>query len=216
MKPISEYNFREIVGHFVIMNSQTIPFQNSNTGKVIAYCYIDPTAGISFNLYGDFEDNNIIPYKHEDSLMILRYFEKIELDVYKGICTDDMMNYAKTIDEAYTPEWGNILNEESLDKYRDKVYPYDMLMLVASLVDNNLKLESLWVHPTYYDEGKTSIMCRTIEEGAYIKEGTDVAIMSNKVLGGNELMDLPDMIGVTPELITYIFRKINKGEINEK
>lgn len=215
MKPIGEYNFREIVGHFVIMNSQTIPFQNSNTGKVIAYCYIDPTAGISFNLYGDFTNGNIIPYKHEDSLMILRYFEKIELEIYKGMCTDDMMNYAKTIDDAYTPEWGNILNEESLDKYRDKVYPYDMLMLVASLVDNDLKFESLWVHPTYYNEGQT-IMGRTIEKGTYIEEGADIAIMSNEVLGGNKLMDLPDMIGITYELITYIFQKINKGELNEE
>lgn len=214
MKPIGEYNFREIVGKFVIIDMNSTALKNLDSGQIVAYCYIDIDAGISFSVYGSFVNNTIVPY--QNTAIRIRYSESILLDVYYEIYTRDMDKYASNIDRTFIPKWGAILDNKDLDVYRDKIFPYDMLMMVATLVENEFKIETLWVRPTQYNDDGL-IFAKTIEQGEFISKGADLAIMSNEVLGGTKLLDLPDMVGITPELANCIVNKIqNKGGINEE
>ena len=190
MKPISEYDFREIVGKFVIITNDFIK-RKYNTPQ-IAYCYIDPEAGISFRGLGLYKEGNIEIFDNE--VVISRYDETISLDFFNSP-TYEMKNIAKDIDNNI-PEWLITLrNKTEFDKYRSKAFPDDVLIPVRHITeDKRLVQEWLWVRPIRYE--KDILTGLTIEDGKDIPKGSLVIIK-------DIMMNGYDFMSITYELFEY-------------
>lgn len=185
MKPISEYNFREIIGHFVIIESDII---NPDYNKFIGYCYIDTEAGMSIKIYGALV-NNIIN-KFENEMTILRCSEKFYVEVWDNI-TEDMQRFAESIEHIYTPKWISVIRDDiQYDPYRDVIYPDDLLIPVRDIVDGEGYEELLWVRPIEILNDK--LYGITIENGKWIKSNTIVVIFN-----ASEYIENRDIIGAT-------------------
>ena len=72
MKPINEYNFREIVGHFV-------KIKTDDNKYIIGYCYVDTQCGMCIKCYGIVADDKmtILPF----GLTTIRCAEDMEVEV---------------------------------------------------------------------------------------------------------------------------------------
>lgn len=209
MKPISEYNFREIMDNFVILD--TSDYQNSflEYKTYIAYCYIDIEKGVSFSLYGRYEDGNIFEMK--DHIVTLRYSEKLNLEIYNSL-DEKMVQYAARMKELYTmPDWiDDVRKDARYDRYRDKAFPDDMLLSIRTPknnTDNNFDQieEALWVRPiSMLDNGE--LIGITIEDGKYIEKNSMVWIWEN-------VDENHSIVGVTTDWINML-NQYSKGDIN--
>ena len=178
MKPITEYSFRDIVGHFVKFRfPEGRNYIDPECEDFIAYVYIDIEAGMTLEIIGAYKNGNVV--KDPESSNKLRYSDDIMLEPYDDP-DDEMLETAAFIEENYTPDWiGPVRENPMYDPYRDKVYPDDLLIPIHSLIEENGKLvniaELLWVHPVLLkDENLFGI---TIEPGKYFEQGTQVMIV---------------------------------------
>ena len=178
MKRITEYSFRDIVGHFVKMQ-----FPNGRNhidpecDDFIAYVYIDTEAGMTLEIIGGYKDGQV--RRDPTSFNKLRYSDDIVLELYDEP-DDEMIETAKFIEEHYTPDWIKPVRENPMyDPYRDKAFPDDMLIPVHSLVEEDGELvniaELLWVRPVHLSG--ENLFGITIEPGKYFEQGTQVAIV---------------------------------------
>ncbi len=208
MKQITEYNFRDIVGHFVkIRFPRGENPVNPEWDEFIAYVYIDTEAGMTLEIIGGYYDGKIS--KVINGSTKVRYGEGISLELYEKP-DEEMLKTAKFIEDIYTPDWiGQIRNDPVYDPFRDKQYPDDMLLLVATFVDEKMDFERLWVRPVNVDQND-NVLGKTIEAGRTIAMGADVAIMSNKVLGGKTIFDLPDIIAIDEKMADFLANRLRE------
>ena len=174
MKPISEYNFREIVGKFVILQVDNPQAIDPNYDLFVAYCYIDMDVGISFKIYGGYTNNKIDTFSTK--AITLRYFENIKLDLYELI-TDEMKEYSKNIENIYTPNWILSVREKTfLDEIRSKQFPDDILVPCRTIIDGKQVEELLWIRPTEIFDNY--LIAKSIEDGKNILKGEEVAVFT--------------------------------------
>lgn len=177
MKPITEYNFREIVGHFVkLYYPQGKCFIDPNCEEYIAYVYIDMQIGITLEIIGGFMDGRI--RKNESVSNKIRYSEDIILELYDNL-DDEMLKTAEYIKENYTPDWIVPVRENpAFDPYRNKRFPDELHIPVHSLKEQDGKLmnisEVLRIHPVCTNEGH--LYGTTKESGLYFERGTLVVV----------------------------------------
>ena len=178
MKPITEYSFREIVGHFVKMQfPQGRNFIDPECEDFIAYVYIDTEAGMTLEIIGAYKDGRV--HMDPTSSNKLRYSDDIILELYDDP-NEEMLETAEFIEESYTPDWiGPLRDDTAFDPYRDKVFPDDMLIPVHSLEEKDGEYEGiaelLWVRPIHAEGDK--LFAVTIEPGKYFEQGTTVTIV---------------------------------------
>ena len=203
MKLISEYGFRELIGHFFKMNfPKGKNFIDRNCEDFLVYVYIDPETGINLEIIGEFIDGKaelfrIISHK-------LRYSDDFMLEAY-GNTDNETLEQGKTIEKQYTPDWIVPVRENTLyDPYRDKIFPDDMLLMIATIYEGKLEFESLWVRPVMVSDD--NVFCETIENGKILPKGTQAAVMSNAVLGGRAFYDLPDIIAIDPLVADFVVK----------
>ena len=204
MKPINEYNFREIVGHFVKIKTDDHKY-------TIGYCYVDMQCGMCIKCYEIVTDDKvatILPF----GITTIRCTEDMEVEIYDDV-TEDMNKLANAVDEIYTPYWiAAARNNKNLDPYRHKFYVDDLLIPVGTYVDGEIHFESLWVRTLSIDGG--ILYGRTIEGGNDIDEGIDVAIMDRPSLG-KLFEEVSDVLGFDQSLMTFLKESIPKEEIDE-
>jgi len=182
MKPITEYNFREIMDRFVIINIPNVENLDLEYENYVAYCYIDTENGISFSVYGGYKDGNI--YKMNNGLLIIRYSDSFKLEIYNSP-TEEMNQRASQMKELYTmSDWiEKVRLDTRYDRYRDNAFPDDMLLIVRTpkdaSYDNYDQIEEvLWTRPiSILNNG--DLIGITIEDGAYIKKNSIVWIWEN-------------------------------------
>jgi len=173
MKPIGEYNFREIVGKFVILQVDNPQIIDPNYDLFIAYCYIDMEAGISFSVYGGYKEEQIDIFKTKT--IIIRYSENIKLKIYELI-TDEMKEYAENIENIYTPDWiTSIRNNKDLDKVRSEQFPDDILVPCQTVVDDKQVGEYLWVRPIGISDD--FLIAKSIEDGEKISKNEEFIVL---------------------------------------
>lgn len=206
MKPISEYNFREIVGEYLIVENTSI---DPNHNKYIGYCYIDTEAGISIRIVGKYIEEEHVVELSVDKLYIFRYDSDMMIEIFNG--TNEALDAIKdNIDAIYMRTGIESLRDNiEYDPYRDKQFPDDMLLVVATLIENNIEFELLWVRPLEINENG-NVFGQTIEGGRIISEGTNIAIMNSKILGGKEIFDLPNIIAIDQNVANYLAEKIQE------
>ena len=178
MKLITEYSFRDIVGHFVkVRFSKGRNFIDPEFEEFIAYVYIDTEAGMTLEIIGGYKDGRV--FRDPTSSNKLRYSDDIVMELYENPDAE-MLEEAKFIEENYTPEWiGPVRENPVYDPYRDKAFPDDLLIPVHSLVEEEGELlnvsELLWVRPIILDDDK--LLGITIEPGKHFEQGTQVMIV---------------------------------------
>ena len=178
MKLITEYSFRDIVGHFVKMRfPKGRNFIDPEFEEFIAYVYIDTEAGMTLEIIGGYKDGRV--FRDPTSSNKLRYSDDIVMELYENPDAE-MLEEAKFIEENYTPEWiGPVRENPVYDPYRDKAFPDDLLIPVHSLVEEEGELlnvsELLWVRPIILDDDK--LLGITIEPGKHFEQGTQVMIV---------------------------------------
>lgn len=210
MKPISEYNFREIVGKFVQFKSNNLEFEYD---KYIGYCYIDPSAGISIRVLSAIVGSETKAL--HDISIILRYDPDMNIDIY--ITPDEYMVQQKSfIDNIYSNNLLEALrNRTELDPYRKSTqYPDDLLLQIATYIHRKIEFETLWVRLVQIDSDG-NIFAKVIEDGMFFGIGTDVAIVNNKFLGGSNVFDLANIIAVDKYVVDYIIKKGRLNDIQE-
>lgn len=205
MKLISEYNFREITDNFVIIEN-TLRSIIPDFDSLVTYCYIDIEAGISFKVYGGYKDGEIV--KLDLSSTTIRYSDDMKVEVLTEV-TDKMKGFAQLIEIIYNPNWiKEIRAMTEYDQYRDAQYPDDMLMDIFTMSEGTLKFETLWVRPI--DITNDNVFVKNIEAGELIPENTDIALISNKILGSEISQDFSDIIGVDESVAEYIANMIKE------
>lgn len=178
MKLITEYSFRDIVGHFVkVRFPKGRNFIDPEFEEFIAYVYIDTEAGMTLEIIGGYKDGRV--FRDPTSSNKLRYSDDIVMELYENPDAE-MLEEAKFIEENYTPEWiGPVRENPVYDPYRDKAFPDDLLIPVHSLVEEEGELlnvsELLWVRPIILDDDK--LLGITIEPGKHFEQGTQVMIV---------------------------------------
>ena len=178
MKPITEYSFRDIVGHFVKMQfPKGRNFIDPSCDDFIAYVYIDTEAGMTLEIIGACKAGQII--KDPTSSNKLRYSEDIMLELYDDP-DEEMLDKARSIEENYTPDWiVPIRWDDMYDPYRDKAFPDDLLIPVVSLEEKDGEYqgvsEPLWVRLVDIEDDK--LFGITIEPGQFFDQGTTVLIV---------------------------------------
>ena len=210
MKPITEYDFREIADRFVVLNIPNYLAPSLECKNYIAYCYIDIERGISFVLYGEYKDGNV--YEIKNGMTTLRYSKELNLEIYNSP-NEKMTQYATRMKELYTmPDWINDVRANTkYDPYRDKAFPDDMILTIRTPKDNSGTNfdqieEVLWVRPiSILDNGE--LIGITIEDGSYIKNNTMVWIWEN-------VDENHSIVAVTTDWIDMLNR-YSKGEEND-
>jgi hypothetical protein len=164
MKPISEYNFREIVGRYVeIQTPDSIKEMVGGKDTVKAFCYIDQQTGISLRVI---EDTN--------ALIILRYNENYmvkPLEIHE-IPIAEADSYHS--DEGLTVEQRKLRNALILDPYRDNQFPDDVLINTYSNPPEE-DMKSVWMRPTGVKENV--IIATALENVDLIEEGDELCIL---------------------------------------
>lgn len=200
MKPISEYNFREIVGQFVMLQGVSV---SPAYDKYLAYCYIDQEKGMSFRILGMYslEDSKVVV----DELIILRYNTDIRLEIFD--CPgDSLLKIAKEIDQNYNTEIINsIRNISEYDPYRDKIFPDDLFLLTFALVNDEVKVEPLWIHP--FEKLDDNVYGEIIEQGENISKGTQVVIMNKELFFKDQNKDVPSVFALTFDVVERILKE---------
>jgi len=203
MKPINEYNFREIVGHF-------IKIKTDDNKYIIGYCYIDTQCGMCIKCYGIVADDKmtILPF----GLTTIRCTVDMVVEVYDDV-TEDMNKLANAVEESYTPDWiVAVRNNKNLDPYRAKFFVDDLLIPVGTYVDGEIRFESLWVRPFSVDDD--ILYGKTIESGNDVDGDIDIAIMDRSSLG-KLFEEVSDVLGFDQSLMTFLKESIPKEEIDE-
>ena len=205
MKPISEYNFREIVGHFTLIQGVIIDPQYD---KYLGYCYIDQGEGISFRILSMINDNSV--KDTYDEFVILRYNKEIELDIYEPSDTI-VRSLTNKIDEIYKSNINSFYRDKrEYDPYRDKVFPDDLLLLTFITVNDKIESEPIWIRPSKTIED--NVIGITIEDGKYIHRNTQVIILNKEVIFKNDNGEsIPSIFAATFDVL----EKIVKEENNE-
>lgn len=172
MKPISEYNFREIVGKFVIIYDET-DLISSEYNSFIAYCYIDIEKGISFKIYGGLTGETISVIN--DKSITLLYADDILIDLYNPI-TDDMVKFSSSIENIYAISWIDPIRKDTdFDHVRDHCFPDDMCIPICTDYLDSSKTETLWVRPVRIQNGR--VVVELIEDGKIIKKGLQALLL---------------------------------------
>jgi len=201
MKPISEYNFRDIVGKFVMISGVVI---NPDFTEYLAYCYIDEEKGLSFKILGMYsaEDSKVVV----DEIIILRYNNDIQLELFSAT-NETLLNEAKRVDDIYTSEdLKKIRNIERYDPYRDNVFPDDLLLLSFITQDDEIKSEPIWIHTNrILDDNVYGV---TIEDGKYFSKDTEVAIINKELLFGNAQVNIPDVIALDFSTVDKLHKEV--------
>lgn len=128
MQKAKEYNYRDIVGKFVIIET---PFFIPGHKRLLAYCYITDDPGlddeefdtIMFNVLGTYDED-----KYEKEIHIqarTTYYDDLMVEIYDGDLNQDMVEFKKMFDEAFSPREGvKALREDvMLDPFREKNRP---------------------------------------------------------------------------------------------
>lgn len=197
MKPIVEYNFRDIVDRFVIIKNDFL--ERKYKCPVIAYCYIDYQEGISFREFGLYKEDGI--ETNEKQVVVSRYTDNLELGFFDSP-TEEMENFALDINE-HTPEWLiSLRQKKEFDKYRSKAFPDDILIPVRHITEEKEFVEELlWVRPVRYE--RDILTGLTIESGKKIQKGS-LVIIEQVMMNGYEFMS------ITYELFEYYEQKSNQ------
>lgn len=171
MKPISEYNFKEVIGHFVkIQTPDHIKKVVGDKEFILTYCYVDTQAGISFQVIDD-----------ENNLIILRYDEKYLIDpVEISEVSAENIKKGTEIEDVHTnditkTQWA-IRYLDIFDPYRDDRFPDDIL--IPSYVNPpSQETKSIWMKPIdIYDEDKL-IIAEALESVDNISTGDHLCIL---------------------------------------
>ena len=176
MKPITEYNFREICEQFVKIEPP-IGVGNllNNPEYLIAFGYIDPVVGTSFQVLGVMNNNEITEIK---DVITLRYSENYVLEPMKYEEMPSSMiltgsNIRLKSRESKSDNQLAFRYIEDFDPYRDNQFPDDIFIPVYK----NIKLEKIyiWVTPIKIMEDGTVITI-SLEHDGNISEGDEICI----------------------------------------
>lgn len=204
MKPISEYNFREIVGQFVMLRGISI---DPAYDEYLAYCYVDQEKGMSFRILGMYslKDSKVIV----DEVIILRYNTDIQLEIFN--CPgDSLLKIAKEIDQNYTTDIINTIRDiPKYDPYRDKIFPDDLFLLTFISVNDEIKVEPLWIRP--FEKRDENIYGKIIEQGTNIPKETQVVIVDRELFFKDQNKNIPSVFALTLDAM----EKLLKEDINE-
>lgn len=201
MKPISEYNFREIVGKLVKLTVKNPNVIDPDYNIFVGLCYVDMEAGISFRIYGGIKDGEFS--KLNGLSVTLRYSEDISLELYET-ADEEMIEGSRFDLSIYHPYWiEEMRNDTDYDPFRSKQFPDDLLLPTQTIVDNKAVGEYLWIRPVKM--GKDCVIGTTIENGNIIPIDTKVAIYKNS------MDDKYPIIAVTNSWLQYLISKNDKG-----
>jgi len=165
-KKISEYGFRELVGHYVLISADERKLKAfspefqwiDGDNAMLGYGYIDHQAGLTVELLcaAKYEENHIeLRDGREDTTVKLRY-GSIDGKIMPVPYHISMAKFAKKVEivsEHYcrSNELKEIRKYEALDQDRHPQYPDDVLAL---LFKPNVKNERIWVRTECIIDGK--------------------------------------------------------------
>lgn len=207
MKPITQFNFREIVGQFIMVKIDNF---NPDYQYYVGYCYIDPQFGISVRICGAVVEDGIkeIP----DGIITVRCTENMDVEIYNNI-TEDMHRIAEAINELYVPDWIIAVRaKEEYDPYRDRIYVDDLLIPIGTYTNKEIQFEPLWIKPYAIING--TLYGKTIESGKVVEKDTEVAIM-DRASFGKLFEEISDVLGIDQNLAMFLERSIPKEETDE-
>ena len=128
MKSIAEYNFRDIVGKYVVLQFK---FLVPGHEFFVAYCYIDNDENKDVEAYDAITLSVLGTYDNEEyerlisQRITLTYCNELMIELYDRELNPDMRKWKRQIDRAYKPS--SILKElrdcTYIDPYRDKARP---------------------------------------------------------------------------------------------
>ena len=127
MAPITEYSFRDYCEQFVKMKTTpSIRFLIGDAEKVVAVCYIDPEAGVSFKVLGAITDSGIDPLMETD--ITLRYEDDFEIapmnpDTIPEEIRERGMSIILQSRESVSRETIVFRQARMFDEYRDSQFP---------------------------------------------------------------------------------------------
>ena len=172
LRSFSETGFREIYQKFIYIHCRELldmilprELDGSITG-LVAYCYIDRTAGLSFRpvMIASVKERNlqVFTFPHmDDTLYILRLGDgAVDPDKYRffdmsvvGFDTEPFREMKEDIDSTYSAgemvEYLRSGKAAFLDKYRNPYFPDDVQALLVN--DENMA-EQVWVRLTFITE----------------------------------------------------------------
>lgn len=204
MKPISEYNFRDIVGKFVRFKSNSLGLKYD---EYIGYCYIDPNAGISIRVLSAIIENKAKALY--DISIVLRYDSNMNIDIYTT--PDKYMAQQKSfIDNIYS---NNLLeslrNRTELDPYRKSAqYPDDIFIRCMTFQDNKIQSDDLWIKLDDFDDN--NIFGTTIEGGKYINKDVRIWIMNSNIFKNDSVNELGSFVGMDLNIIFMLQDQIKE------
>ena len=161
-----DFNFREIINKLIIIKNKNIGENlsgniiNDNSDSILCYCYIDETAGISFEYLSNylFEKDNIVNNLRKDTFYKFR-FETVINDEFKMFSGN--ITGIKEIDEKINitckhydlnKDTKELRRYEIFDPFRVKGFPDDVEIY---LIKEGLNTEKLYVKLFKIDGQKT-------------------------------------------------------------
>jgi hypothetical protein len=161
-----DFNFREIINKLIIIKNKSIGenlsgnITNDNSDSILCYCYIDETAGISFEYLSNylFEKDNIVNNLRKDTFYKFR-FETVINDEFKMFSGN--ITGIKEIDEKINitckhydlnKDTNELRKYEIFDPFRVKGFPDDVEIY---LIKEGLNTEKLYVKLFKIDGQKT-------------------------------------------------------------
>ena len=205
MKNITEYNFRDIVGKYVVLQCK---FLVPGHEFFIAYCYIDIDGNKDVEAYDAITLSVLGTYDNEvyerliSHQITLTYCPELMIEIYDRKLNQDMRKWKKQLDRAYKPS--SILKElrdcTYIDSYRDAARPDWLNIPVITRFGNDVCEEILPV--------KLLELTGESMVGMVIKEGYRIAQYELVVIClVNDTSNKERIFGATKSYLDQIFKR---------
>jgi hypothetical protein len=181
MAPITEYSFRDYCEQFVKMKTTpNIRFLIGDAEEVVAVCYIDTEAGISFKVLGTATDTGINPLTDKD--ITLRYEDDFEIapmdpDTIPEEIRDRGMSIILQSRESVSRETIVFRQARMFDEYRDSQFPDDVCIPTMANPPEEDRF-NVWMRPVRAEDNV--IIAIAIETVEQVTKGDEMVIMPGK------------------------------------
>ena len=178
MAPITEYSFRDYCEQFVkIKTTPNIRFLIGDAEYILAVCYIDSEAGVSFKVLGAITDSSIVPLTDKD--ITLKYeddfrIEPLDAESLPEKLRDRGMSIIQLSRESVSKETFVFRKAKMFDEYRDSQFPDDVCISTMANPPEEDRF-NVWMRPIRAEDNV--IIATAIEDVELVTNGDEMVIM---------------------------------------
>ena len=178
MEPITDYGFRDYYEQFVkIKTTPNIRFLIGDAENVVAVCYIDSEAGVSFKVLGEATESGIDSLTDKD--ITLRYEDDFEIEpMDSDLVSEELrergIEIIQNARKSVSKETIVFRQAKMFDEYRDSQFPDDVCIPTMANPPEEDQF-NVWMRPVRAEDNV--IIAIAIEDVELVTKGDEMVIM---------------------------------------